>query len=323
MERTLPDVNDLGVYKFRQLPLVVEGESKEVRYLGNGLVAILLKPTVYSFTHQRARIVLGTDMARLHASRILHHIVHEAGVKDAYLQVGDQYILADLVLQPVTPEQPRPFRPNRDMDWSTLRLAPPIEVVVKIRHTGTSFHRYHEMVCHPLREIYGGATAAFEKNGLYPEPLVRFDWRNPVWRDDPKTEEQRRLANWLFMEEQRTGQMMPLEMWQMAGRTMEKDEVLGDQQANWFIDVAKARETVLKAFHALQNFMRSRGLEIWDICFFVTEDGEMIFGEISPDCMRVRLIDDTAESFDKDVFRAGGSDDRVAEKWNRFVEKIS
>ena len=64
------NIKTLTSEEFVGLPLVVEGESKEVRYAGNGKVVIRFKPTIYSFTANRAGIIEGSDFLRLRASKI-------------------------------------------------------------------------------------------------------------------------------------------------------------------------------------------------------------------------------------------------------------
>eukprot|EP00817_Percolomonadidae_sp_ATCC50343_P007514 CAMPEP_0117418266 /NCGR_PEP_ID=MMETSP0758-20121206/83_1 /TAXON_ID=63605 /ORGANISM="Percolomonas cosmopolitus, Strain AE-1 (ATCC 50343)" /LENGTH=128 /DNA_ID=CAMNT_0005198669 /DNA_START=609 /DNA_END=991 /DNA_ORIENTATION=- len=105
----------------------------------------------------------------------------------------------------------------------------------------------------------------------YPEVFVRFDWRNPLHHPE---KEGVRLA----------------------------DEVLCDEQADWFIDTKEARKTAKKAFHALSNYLKRRDIQLIDICLMITEDGQSIYGEISQDCGRYRS---TKESLDKDIWRKG------------------
>jgi phosphoribosylaminoimidazole-succinocarboxamide synthase len=166
---------------------------------------------------------------------------------------------------------------------------PPIEVVVKAFHSGTSKHRYHGMAKTPVRAshpFYAGRS--FTADGGYPAPLVRFDWRNPMWHPETGA----RLA----------------------------DEVLADSQADWFIDVERARKTALLTYRALQSFLGERDIVLYDLCLFVSEDGELVFGELSQDCGRFRHFD--LGSLDKDVWRAGGSSEQVLEKWRTLLELI-
>lgn len=152
---------------FAALPLVVRGESKEVRDLGGGLVAIRFLPTVYSFTHNRAAVVAGTDALRLRATRRLVEELRAHGVDHAYIEVGERFVIA------------RRVEP------------PPIEVVVKARHVGTPRHRYHGIERHPVRAGHPAAGLVLGTDRPYPVPYVRFDWRNPLvdetgrrWQDE-------------------------------------------------------------------------------------------------------------------------------------------
>jgi phosphoribosylaminoimidazole-succinocarboxamide synthase len=99
------------------------------------------------------------------------------------------------------------------------------------------------------------------------------------------------------------------------------NECLPEDMAAWWIDVQKARKTALGAFNALQKFLNPRGIELIDICFFISQDGSTILSEVSPDCGRYRSLD--GESLDKDVWRRGGSHTEVLEKWQRIIDMIS
>jgi phosphoribosylaminoimidazole-succinocarboxamide synthase len=261
------DIDSLTDVEFEALPLVVEGESKLVRDAGEGLAVIRFKPTIYSFTANRAGVVPGSDVLRLRASKIMTGVLRSAGIKHAYRAVNDRFVLSDLIAKP-----------------------PPIEVVVKAFHSGTSKHRYYGMAGTPIRAshpFYAGYT--FEPEGGYPTPLVRFDWRNPMRQPETGT----RLA----------------------------DEVLGDAQADWFIDVAKARLTALQTFRVLSSFLAEHDVVLYDLCLFIAEDGGTVFGEISQDCGRFRHFD--LGSLDKDEWRAGGSSEHVLRKWQLLLDILA
>jgi len=282
------DIDHLSREAFAALPLVVEGESKEVRYAGNGLVVIRFKPTIYSFTANRAGIVEGSDRLRLRASGLFLEVLREAGVPHAYRKVNDDWVLADLILQPATARDPSPFRPTdlAPEQLAGLSIAPPIEVIIKRMHSGTSKHRYFGMAGHPIRRshpLFAGFT--FSDEDAYPQPMVRFDWRNPLHDD-----RDRRLA----------------------------DEILPEPVADWYIDIAAARQTALRVYDALSEFLNERDVVCYDLCLFVTEDGRTVFGEISQDCGRYRHFD--LGSLDKDVWRAGGSSEQVLEKWQTLLD---
>ncbi len=78
-------------------------------------------------------------------------------------------------------------------------------------------------------------------------PYVRFDWRNPP---------------------------------------PDEDQVLPDGLADRFIDVQAARQTVMTAYEALKQYLHFRDLEVMDGCFFLSQDGKVICGEVSCDNMR-------------------------------------
>ncbi len=252
--------------EFEKLPLVVEGESKIVRRYGQEDCLIRLKPTIYSFTANRCGVIEGSDMLRLRATAVFLEVLQRAEIPHAYRKVGEHFILSELITSP-----------------------PPIEVVVKAFHSGTSKHRYCGMAGTPVRAshpFFAGMTFGDEDG--YPAPMVRFDWRNPL--SHPRTGE--RLA----------------------------DEVLGDETADWFIDIKEARLTAKRVFKALSDFLGPRDVVLYDLCLFITGDGKTVFGEISQDCGRFRHFD--MGSLDKDVWRTGGSSAQVMEKWKMLLDII-
>ena len=284
------NIDTLTAEQFAALPLVVEGESKEVRYAGEGKVVIRFKPTIYSFTANRAGVVEGSDVLRLRASRVFADVLRDAGIAHAYREVNDRWALADLMLQPRTARDPDPFRPAdlREAEQASLGVAPPIEVVIKRMHSGTSKHRYFGMAGWPVRASHPlYRSFRFANEDAYPSPIVRFDWRNPLLDDKGN-----RLA----------------------------DEILPEPVADWFIDVAKAKDTALRVYDALSEFLNERDVVCYDLCLFITEDGKTVFGELSQDCGRYRHFD--LGSLDKDVWRAGGSSDQVLGKWRTLLELI-
>jgi len=279
----------LNAETFTELPLVAEGNSKEVRYMGEGLVAIRLKPTVYSYTHNRAGEIQGTDDLRIRASKALVDVVRKAGVVHAYRKFVGDFIVSDLVVPETVGDAAADFVPLdlSQAAYDSLPRATPIEVVVKRYHTGTPKHRYYDMSGTTARRgNFLGSGRPVKEGEPYPQLVVRFDWRNPM-----TSREGERLA----------------------------DEVLPETMANWYIDTERAALTARIAFGALERSLGKVGLELWDMCFFITEDGQKIFSEISPDCMRVRSQDG---SLDKDVWRSGGSSNLVLQKWAEFADIV-
>lgn len=165
---------------------------------------------------------------------------------------------------------------------------PNVEVIVKMYHSGTSKHRYVGMSERRVRPGSIFEDTWFSDMGAYPHPIVRFDWRNPLLH--PKTNE--RIA----------------------------DEVMPEDIADWWIDTKVARITALKTFQALLEFLGRRDVMLYDLCLFISRDGQTVFGEISQDCGRFRHFD--LGELDKDVWRAGGSHEEVLEKWKLLCEVI-
>ena len=260
--------------EYETFPLVVEGESKIVRRMPDHLqpleypplCLIRFKPTIYSFTANRTAVVPGSDLLRLRATKLFLAALEKDRVRHAYRYVGEKYIIADLIAQP-----------------------PPIEVVVKAFHTGTSKHRYVGMNgarVRPSHPLY--LRDPIVNDGPYPRPRVRFDWRNPFVHPT-------------------TGAALA-------------DEVLGEETADLFIDVKQARLTALQTFRSVSNFLQSHNIICYDLCLFISEDGRTVFGEISQDCGRFRHLD--LGSLDKDVWRAGGSSDQVLSKWQLLLDLL-
>jgi phosphoribosylaminoimidazole-succinocarboxamide synthase len=261
------DIDHMTDSEFEQLPLVVEGESKIVRDAGGELAVVKFKPTIYSFTSNRTGVIPGSETLRLRACKIFTRVLNDAGIRHTYMAVNDRFALSKLIVDP-----------------------PPIEVIIKAFHSGTSKHRYVGMTDVAIRAshpFYAGRT--FAADGGYPAPLVRFDWRNPL-RDpnDPS----RQLA----------------------------DEVLGEDWADWYINVRHAKKTALHVYKALSEFLGPRNVIVYDLCLFITADGRTVFGEISQDCGRFRHYD--LGSLDKDIWRAGGSSKQVLAKWQTLLDII-
>lgn len=284
------DLKQLSERDFLAMPLVYDGESKEVRYAGSGKAVIRLKPTIYSFTQNRYGRLEGSDLLRLQASRLLIEWLKGQGIDHSFSDFSDRWILSDFIMLPQVAGTAPSFRPDDldDPEIGKLKVAPPIEVIVKCHHVGTPKHRYYGMSEHAVRASHRRFPGQpIREEAAYPEVFVRFDWRNP--------------------------------MTSPAGARL-ADEVLPEAMADWFIDTARARETALRAFRLLSAFLETKGIVCLDLCFFISEDGGTIFSEISQDCGRFRHIE--AGPVDKDVWRSGNSGSTVLEKWGAFLHLL-
>lgn len=135
--------------------LIAEGESKVVYRTSNGLYAVRLKPSLYSFTANRNDTVPGSEIIRLRISEVLWDVLRKAGISVAVVAVyADHYIT-----EPVE--------------------VPNIEVIVKRALVGTPKHIYRGIGEVPTR--LGEYLLPDKKH----PPYVRFDWRNPLpFRDE-------------------------------------------------------------------------------------------------------------------------------------------
>jgi hypothetical protein len=161
-----------------------------------------------------------------------------------------------------------------------------IEVRVKRYHIGSPIHRYRYVSAYST--AHGGPP--LDRWSRFDPPIVCFDWRHPLKDDDGKA-----LA----------------------------DEPLPDDYAGvWIDDVKRAKDLARDTFDWIEQRFESCGLKLIDICFFIDRTGRVIFGEISPDCMRVRSdASDAAEALDKDQWRSGGDPAEIVERYQR-LQKI-
>ncbi len=168
---------------------------------------------------------------------------------------------------------------------------PPLEVIVKARHVGTPKHNLYRIEDHPTLQ-----NAYFRPDQPH-APYVRFDYTNP-------------LTN-------------------TAGERL-RDECIPNQLAAHFIDVVAAEQTAMTAFSCLFAHLSSCGIRLDDICFKIDHTGRVVFGEISPDCMRAVWIGEESDFFglkgedtSKDTFRSGSSADVVKNRYDRFVALLN
>lgn len=150
---------------------------------------------------------------------------------------------------------------------------PRVEVVVKSRWEGTDKYRYVGL--NECKNRHTGENIVSPVDNEYPRPYVRFDWRNSNSHPDG-------------------------------------DVALSESLADLLIDTEKAKRLALDTFSVLQRHLTTIGIQLWDICFFITQEGDRIFGEISQDNARYKK---SGNSLDKDVWRTGNSADDVLEKW--------
>lgn len=253
-------------FDFTKLPLLVLGDSKEIRLLTPRIALARLLPTLYSFTNNRYGVVEGTEAIRARFSAEIFRAME--------LSPGSHRLSSAFLSLVESPQGP--LLAERRVEVCNL------ETRVKRYHIGSPIHRYLFTEEHPT--IAGPALQRWER---FAEPIVCFDWRHPL-----TDREGNRLA----------------------------DEPLPDDYAAlWTRDVTLAKRLARDTFGWLEDFFTAGGLKLIDICFFIDQDSGTIYGEISPDCMRVRThAADDAEALDKDQWRSGGGPDSILERYARI-----
>lgn len=309
---------------FKKLPLVIEGESKEVRYAGKGLVVIRFKPTIYSFTENRCAEVPNSHISRLRASKVFVDLLKKNGIPHAYKEITDDFVLANLVMPHeiefkkyglekfVTPD----LSPQ---EIEKLPRAPPIEIIVKRYLTGTTKHECIGLAGSSVRKSHPFySSMKLNPDSALPEIIIRFDWRNPLNQKGKG----KRVAEQILGELKKKNSLinkikMKIEDW--GDRV--KDVALPPQIADFFIDVKQAQRTAFLTAKVIEEFLASKDIVFYDLCMFIAEDGNLVYGEISPDCGRYRHLD--LGSLDKDIWRTGGSSKDVVHKWKLLCKLIT
>ena len=162
-----------------------------------------------------------------------------------------------------------------------------IEVRVKRFHIGSPLHRYR--YCERHFTAHGGKP--LQRWSRFEDPVVCFDWRHPLRDDD--------------------------------GNRLADEPLPDDYAAIWIDDIVRAKQVARRAFIWIEQLFAQVNLQLIDICFFIDRTGNVIYGEISPDCMRVRSSASTeAEALDKDVWRSGGKPEEVLDRYRRLLFSV-
>jgi phosphoribosylaminoimidazole-succinocarboxamide synthase len=307
--------------EFYKLPLVIKGESKEVRYLGGGDVVIKFLPTIYSFSSNRCEIVPNSDIPRIEASKKFISALQNKGIKHAYYYVENNFIIAQLVMPSEVEFKKYGLPVFVPPDLSKERIenlpkAPPIEIIVKRYLTGTTKHQCDGLVGTKVRSSHPFySNFELKSDGPLPEMLVRFDWRNPLRKEG-------RGAKMLLQIMDKNVDSVPYPLRDNIINYGDRvaDVCIPEQIADLFIDVERAKRTAFMTGMILENYLAEKDIVFCDLCLFITESGDMLYGEISPDCGRYRHLN--YGELDKDVWRAGGSSEMVLEKWNLLVSLL-
>lgn len=161
-----------------------------------------------------------------------------------------------------------------------------LEVRVKRYHIGSPVHRYKYTEKYNTVQLN---EAPLTKWTRFDVPLVCFDWRLPL------TDE--------------------------LGNRLADEPVSDDYAGIWMNDVVEAKNLARETFSWMERVFRDAGLLLVDICFFIDKTGRTLYGEISPDCMRVREglgEPQESSSFDKDLWRQGEKEQLLAKRYHKL-----
>lgn len=162
-----------------------------------------------------------------------------------------------------------------------------LEVRVKRYHIGSPIHRYRY-----TENIESTQTCGpIKKWSRFDTPVVCFDWRHPLL-----DEEGNRLAD---------------------------EPISDDYAAVWMNNTGHAKEMARQTFLWMEDLFARADLCLIDMCLFIDREGHVIYGEISPDCMRVRFgrgDPSQAQPGDKDVWRAGSSPAELERTYTKIYQ---
>ncbi|MBO9728441.1 MAG: hypothetical protein J7623_07355 [Chitinophaga sp.] len=263
-------------FSFELLPLLVEGESKIIRYWTPRVVIEKFKPTVYSYTHNRYGLVDGTDAIRIKFTTAVYRKMLQHGK-------GLACAPASAFLAEIENEQGL-FIVQLLVDTCN------IETRIKRYHIGSPVHRYRYTDKYPSTLPDARPISRWTR---FEAPIVCFDWRHPL-----TDENNNRLAD---------------------------EPISDDYAALWIQDLSYAKKMALETFLWLEKMFFQSGITLIDMCIFIDRSGKLIYGEISPDCMRIRwnsLHPEQAESMDKDLWRKGAAPEKLYENYEKAYSSM-
>lgn len=288
-EYIIKNINNFNLYKS-----VIEGESKIIyKDINSDLCLIKLKPTLYSYTNNRYGIVEGTDILRLKIWEEFNNNI---------INIINKYI-------------------TRDIEISDLRLVESLDLAIKngIIKTDTYYNNGYfgnieiNNVSYaiavyvddstPLEVVYKCQLNGTMKYNLidvdkyptregkiinydnYMKEIIRFDWRNPLENNGVRC----------------------------------KDECIPDDFAKFWIDTKLAKILAMLYSRLINYILEQHNYKLIDICYFIDASGKRVYSEISPDCMRI--IKGNLD-YDKDLWRAGKSDELIKERWKVLLKDL-
>jgi phosphoribosylaminoimidazole-succinocarboxamide synthase len=278
-------------YCDKHFELIKEGESKKVYAdpYSDDHCYIVLKDTIYSHSKQSTSEIEGLGAIRAENCRYFLNALRKNSVRHSYVAINDNGVIYSKRMHNINP----------------------LEVVVKEYVEGTDKHSYYR-----YKENY-----ADEQGKYLCGPYVRFDWRNPNHLDENGVDVRESLEDYYKVEE---------EMGKKAFFEKYLKRPMGDKTVNTHIidkivvnSVADIEIEAIKTFNTIKYYLAVAGLVIKDVCFMFSEESDghiYCWSEINQDCMRVMEMESNDNTYDKDIWRAGGSSavEKLVAKWTAF-----
>ncbi|CAF4117487.1 unnamed protein product [Adineta steineri] len=281
------------------LQLITEGESKKIYKDISGnpftkdLAFIILKSTIYSHSMQITGEINNLGSVRACGSQLFLEMMWRNDLKHSYRSINSNGIIISDFIDEITP----------------------IEVIVKRYCEGTDKNSFYDILNNENIVLTNG-------NGEYLSgPYVRLDWRNPN-HISPTTKIALTKNIYYYIYEQAVGkeEFFKKILVNPKYAISVGDKNITEDLLNDVINIKQTKLSVLKMFMIIQSYFSRVNLLIKDVCFMLNKNGEQFWSEINQDCMRITMIDNNQNKFDKDIWRKGGSSSReqILNKWNDF-----
>jgi GTPase SAR1 family protein len=292
---------NLSIVNNGYIKLITEGESKKIyKILGNNeyfdsCVIIMLKSTIYSHSKQATGVIETLGNIRGHGTQLYLEMMWRNGMKHCYRCVNlEGIILSD-----------------------HLDSIPPTEIVGKFNCAGTDKHSYYSMINDGDIVNTNGEYV----NGLY----IRTDWRNPnhVFVSSGKATTENK---YYYVMEEIFGNEMFFEKF-LKNQNFVKpigDKIVFPNLITNKLNLHSTTTNVVKIMYTIKAYLNDIGLDVIDACFMLDKSGEVFWSEINQDCMRIQSLDNSVDTYDKDIWRVGGSSakENIVAKWKLFNNKL-
>ena len=279
-------------------PILVEftqGESKIVYKIiskyayFDDLVIISLKPTIYSHSKQATGEIEGLEKIRAQGTMLFMEMLYRNDITHSYQSINSNGIII-----------------------SKFANTNQLELVFKRYCEGTDKHSYFGIRTNNKVVMESGEYV----NGLY----VRFDWRNPNHVIGGAMGSNVNSSPYYYLVETYEGKENFFSKY-LSKSNMYEIKSYGDKTINpdlleSMVDVKKIKKSVIKIYSTIESYLNKIGIEAKDGCFMIDSEGKYFWSEINQDCMRLKTYD-SLTSYDKDIWRIGGSSqsNAITDKW--------